>query len=367
MIKPSHEPRMREALQLARKGLGLTRPNPAVGALLVKGATTVGAAYHHKAGAPHAEILALREAGNRAKGSTLYVTLEPCSTWGRTPPCTDAVIDAGISEVVVACRDPNPLHSGRGIQLLRKHGIKVIEGVCASEAKALIAPFSKWILTKRPYVTLKLASTMDGRIADRDGHSRWITGSQSRERVHEYRRQADAVVVGIRTAIADNPSLLPVRPKGRKPYRIIVDTAGRLPVGAKCLSDDHVSQTIVATTSLAGSAFFNRVHATGASVLVIPSKGMHVSLKALMKRLGEMGLLHVLCEGGGELAASLVREKLVDEILLFVGPTMLGGGSTPVIGGEGWSLAAAPRFAIASVEQLGSDLLIHATMRCENV
>ena len=326
-----HKRWMRVALELARKGIGLTRPNPPVGAVVVKKGRVIGSGWHRRAGTPHAEIHALREAGRRAHGATLYITLEPCSTWGRTPPCTDAILASGVRELVVATRDPNPKHAGRGLRILKRAGIQVSAGVLESEARAMLRPFEKWITTGRPFITLKMGMTCDGRIADRRRQSKWITGAQSRARVQELRRAADAILVGARTAIEDDPSLLPRPARGREPLRVIVSRGRRLPRNLKALSDEASGQTII-------------------------FKGR--PLPRVLAELGRRGVLHVLCEGGGELASALIRAGLVDEYVLFVAPIFLGGTGVPVIGGAGWNLNQAPRARWEVVEPCGSDIML---------
>lgn len=344
---------MQRAIALARRGEGLTRPNPPVGAVLVRRGRIVGEGWHRKAGGPHAEIVALRRAGVAARGATLYVTLEPCSTHGRTPPCTEAVLGAGIRRVVVACRDPNPKHAGRGLRLLRQRGVEVLCGVEAEPAAKLIEPFAMWITRRRPFVTLKLAESLDGRIADARGRSQWLTGAASRRLVHALRRRADAVMVGVGTVNADDPSLLPRPEKGRKPWRVVVDTKGRINVDAKMLTDAAASRTFIATSSDAMAAL-------GQVILLEPRRG-RIPLARLMRELAGLGMLHVVCEGGGELAASLVRENLVDEIQLFIAPKIIGGrDATPAMGGPGWPLARAPGWRIRSCERVGADVLITA-------
>lgn len=344
------------ALELARRGEGLTRPNPPVGAVVVAGGRLVGQGYHRKAGGPHAEVYALRQAGRQASGGTLYVTLEPCSTWGRTPPCTDAILAAGVKRVVVATGDPNPRHRGRGLSLLRRAGVMVTRGVLETEAARMIRPFAAWMGLGRPWVTLKLAMTLDGRIADADGCSRWITGSAARQAVQALRRASDAVMVGAGTAIADNPSLLPRPARGRSPWRVIVDSAGRLPTTATVLTDESRQRTLVATTERCSAARRRGYERAGAHVLRLPAIGEKVSLPALMAALHERQIMRVLCEGGGELAAGLLQAGLVDEIVLFVAPKVLGGGAVNAVGGAGWPLAAAPEFVMESVERFGEDV-----------
>ena len=348
---------MRKALGLAAKGEGLTRPNPPVGAVLVRGGAAVGQGYHSEAGGAHAEVKAIEEAGVSARKATLYVTLEPCSTRGKTGPCTQAILDAGISRVVCSVRDPNPSHRGRGLTMLRRRGLQVTEGVCAEIADRLIEPFRKWISTGRPYVTLKMAMTLDGRIADARGKSRWITGEKARRRVHALRDRVDAVMVGARTACLDDPSLLGKR-RTRVPYRVVLDSHGSLPVGAQVLSDGHEASTIVATTRRCPPARRKVYRDRGARVCVLPSARGRVRLESLLDELGERGCLHVLSEGGGEMAASLIAEELVDELLVFVAPLVVGGGGKPVVGGTGWRLDEAPGFRLVETRRVGDDVLL---------
>ncbi len=351
---------LREALRLAARGEGWTRPNPPVGALVVKNGEVVGRGWHRKAGGPHAEVFALEEAGAAARGATLYVTLEPCSTWGRTPPCTDTIIKAGVRRVVAGIDDPNPKHARRGFTELTKAGLAVQGGVCEKDCKSIIAPFRKHILTGRPYVTLKLAMTLDGRIADRTGRSRWITGELSRKWVHRLRGRVDAILVGAGTVRADNPSLLPAGPNPNPVYRVIVDGAGRVPPEARVLTDARASQTIMVTATGCPASVIRAWQAQGACVWPLPARKTKISLAALLKRLGKMGLLHVVCEGGGDLAEGLIRAGLVDEYALFYAPELLGGGGVPAIGGAGWLLTQAPTLRIESVRRLGHDLLVRA-------
>lgn len=325
-----HESFMQRALALARRGEGLTRPNPPVGALLVQNGKIIAEGFHKKAGGPHAEVNCLRTVPAIGQSAVLYVTLEPCSTQGRTPPCTDLILERGIRHVVIGTKDPNPVHAGRGIRLLRRAGVDVITGVCRAEAEALIAPFAKRILTGMPYVTLKLAITIDGRIADESGKSRWITGPQARSKVQELRRSADAVLVGAGTVRMDNPSLLPRPARGRSPWRIVVGTD--VPPESRVLTDEAADRTLV----------------------------MNDSLEKIMRDLGNRGFLHVLCEGGGELAGSLVRAGLVDRFMFFMAPSILGGGGVPMFGKKSWRLADMPRLNFQTLERCGKDVLITA-------
>jgi diaminohydroxyphosphoribosylaminopyrimidine deaminase/5-amino-6-(5-phosphoribosylamino)uracil reductase len=298
--------------------------------VLVQNGKIIAEGFHKKAGGPHAEVVCLKSAIGNLRSSILYVTLEPCSTTGRTPPCTEMILARGIKKVVVGAKDPNPAHAGRGIRILRRAGVEVITGICRAEAEALVAPFAKRILTGMPYVTLKLASTLDGRIADASGESKWITGPQARAKVQELRRSADAIMVGAGTVRADDPSLLPRPSKGRNPWRVIIGS--NIPANAKVLTDDAAEQTLI----------------------------MNGPLKTVLKELGKRGVMHVLCEGGGELAGSLVRAGLVDEFALFIAPSLLGGEGFPMGGKNGWSLAKMPLLSFQSLEKIGKDVFIRA-------
>ena len=345
---------MRLALALARRGEGLTRPNPPVGAVVVKNGRKIGQGWHKKAGGPHAEVFALRQAGAAARGATLYVTLEPCSTFGRTPPCVDAILRAKISRVVVGTADPNPRHAGRGLRLLRKAGLQVDVGACGGEAAALIAPFACRMLRQRPFFTLKLGLSLDGRIADHTHSSRWITGPESREMVQAMRRASDAILVGAGTVRHDNPSLWP-RPDGkRNPWRIVVARNAPLPLDAQLFTDEHAARTIVAAPKGWQPACVRKIRKTGATVLELPKNGF---LPALARELGKLGILRVLCEGGGILAGELIQAGLVDELCVFLSP-MLIGGPVGATGNAQWRLDLAPRFELAASHPVGKDLCL---------
>ncbi len=353
---------MLEALSLARLGEGTTRPNPPVGAVVAKNGRIVGRGFHRKAGEPHAEAIALAQAGEAARGATLYVTLEPCSTHGRTPPCVDAVIAAGVRRVVYSVPDPNPVNGGKGEKRLREAGISVTSGVCASEASELIVPFRKWIAEKTPFVTVKLGMTLDGRIADPAGASRWITSRESREAVAIMRRRADAVMVGAGTVVADNPCLVPEGDVRGRLWRVIVDGRGRSDPRSKVFTDAFAEQTIFATTRLCGASRLARYGSKGAKVWILPSVGGgRVSLKILLRRLGGLGILHLLCEGGGKLAYEMARQGLADRYALFLAPRLSGaGGSVPAFDGRPWRLNMMPKLAVMSLERCGEDILVTA-------
>lgn len=349
---------MQRALALAARGEGRTSPNPPVGAVVVRDNVVIGEGYHRKAGKPHAEVLALRGLSrNDTQGAALYVTLEPCSTVGRTPACTDAIMAAGIRRVVVSVKDPNPKHAGRGLRILRRHGIQVSTGVCRREGAALLAPFCKWITTGRPYVTLKMAMTLDGRIADAHHRSKWITGAAARRDVQRLRRRVDAVLVGAGTAAADDPSLLIKGRSSRQPMRVVLDGKDRIPAGAKVLQDGYPT-TVVVTEDCSPA----RIAALSQPAVHVwrCGKNRRVDVALLLDRLGEAGHLHVLCEGGGELAGELLRAKSVDVCRFYVAGRLLGGNGIGVSGSAGWNLGEEPRFRFADVRRLGQDVCLVA-------
>lgn len=349
---------MTEALRLARLGEGLTRPNPPVGAVVVKNGKVIGRGYHRKAGGPHAEIYALRQAGPRASGATLYVTLEPCSSWGRTPPCTDAILASGITRVVCAVSDPNPKHAGKGFTVLRKAGVTVECGVGAAEGLEILRPFTSSMICARPYLTVKLATSLDGRIADYSGCSQWISGPKARTLVQGLRRRADAILVGAGTVSQDNPSLMPRPDKGRRPYRVIVDAMGRVPARSRVFTDEFAACTILATTKRCPLRQREAYKKCGAQVIILPSSGQGVSLVALMRALQAIGVMHVVCEGGGRLVGSLLKAGLVDEMVMFVAPVILGAQGLASVGAVDWALPKAPRMSVVESSRVGDDVMI---------
>jgi diaminohydroxyphosphoribosylaminopyrimidine deaminase/5-amino-6-(5-phosphoribosylamino)uracil reductase len=349
---------MARAVTLASRGKGTTRPNPPVGAVVVKNGQVLGEGWHRKAGGDHAEIIALKKAGVAAKGSTLYVTLEPCSTTGRTGPCTQAIIAAKIKRVVVGSTDPNSKHKARGYRVLRAAGIDVCHGVLSQATNELIAPFTKWMATGRPYITLKMAMSLDGKITDKDGRSQWISCEQSRKAVRQLRGKVDAVMVGSGTVLADNPSLYPIGAGKRQPYRIAVDTKGRTPLDSNLLSDDHVDKTTMVIGSSCSRKKEELYLAQGATVIRAKERGGHVALSDMMKRLGKMNILHVLCEGGAVLAGALAAQNLVDEYHIYSAPVILGDGkrNLPVIAKQEWGLSKCPRLEVQEVSMSGDDI-----------
>jgi diaminohydroxyphosphoribosylaminopyrimidine deaminase/5-amino-6-(5-phosphoribosylamino)uracil reductase len=350
------------ALDLARRGWGNTNPNPMVGAVLVKGGEVVGTGFHKKAGEKHAEVLALEEAGERARSSTLYVNLEPCSHFGRTPPCVEAIIMAGVRKVVVACIDPNPLIAGNGIRRLQEAGIKVKTGVLEEKAKRLNEVFFKYITTKMPFIIVKAAMTMDGKIATAAGKSRWISGEKSRKLVHRLRSISDGIMVGINTVLKDDP-LLTARLDdggGHNPIRIIVDSKGRLPLDTKIVQTAFRINTILATTELAPRDKLEALRSYGIEVLIIPSRAGQVDLYELMLSLGRKEISSLLVEGGGTLNYSLLQENLIDKIYFFVAPLLLGGvaAPTPLEGSGVHEMDDSWVVEEMEIRQLDKDLLI---------
>jgi diaminohydroxyphosphoribosylaminopyrimidine deaminase / 5-amino-6-(5-phosphoribosylamino)uracil reductase len=325
---------MAEALALGRRGLGRTSPNPAVGALIVRGGEVVGRGWHRRAGGPHAEVVALADAGPRARGGTLYLTLEPCSHFGRTPPCAPGVAAAGFRRVVVAMGDPNPRVRGRGLRLLRDAGIETTTGVLEAEARELVRGYTRHVLTGLPFVRLKLAASADGRIAAAGGASRWITGPAARRLVHEWRDEFDAVMVGVDTVLADDPALTCRRRGGRDPVRIVVDSQLRTPPRARLFSTGR-SPVWIATTRRADPRRDRALAARGAEVFRLPARRGRVDLEVLFRALGKRDIVSVLVEGGSRLAGTLLGEGRVDELCWFSAPLLIGGDGVPMIGSLG--------------------------------
>lgn len=354
---------MRMALALARRAEGQTRPNPPVGAVVVRGKKVVGRGYHARAGLAHAEVVALAEAGARAAGATLYVTLEPCCTTGRTPPCTDAIIAARIARIVAATADPNPAHQGKGFERLRAAGIRVEHGIASREADALIAPFRKRILSGLPRLILKLAVTIDGRIADERGQSRWLSSPHSRSVVQRLRRRADAVMVGVDTVISDAPSLRATGRTGPEPLvRVIIDSHGRIPLGSRVLTDGHAAETLVMVTSACTARRRVAIEKSGATVVQVRADARgRVALRPALQALARRGIMCVLCEGGGRLAGSIVRAGIADEFVFFITPKILGDTAMPAFAGGGWPLMRAPCLRFDSVRRMGPDVMIVAS------
>lgn len=355
---------MKRALALAAKGRGFTSPNPMVGAVLVKDGKVVGQGYHHAAGKAHAEVNAIDAAGSLAKGAALYVTLEPCNHFGRTPPCTQKILAAGIREVVVAMRDPNPDVAGGGIEYLEKQGIPVRSGVCETEARKLNECFIKYVTTRRPFVIIKCAATLDGRMATRTGDSKWVTGAESRAFVHRLRHAVDAIMVGIHTIRQDDPSLTARIDGGggKDPVRIILDTRLSISEDAKVLRLESDSDTVLITAAVskASKKKRDRLEKRGVRIIEAPLKQGRIDLDALMNRLGADGITSLLIEGGAEVIASALAAGIADKIFFFYAPKILGGDDgVPIckgIGAERMDLCI--RIRDMETRRYGSDVLI---------
>jgi diaminohydroxyphosphoribosylaminopyrimidine deaminase/5-amino-6-(5-phosphoribosylamino)uracil reductase len=360
---------MRLTLRLARRSHGRTSPNPMVGAVLVRDGTVLGQGWHRRAGCAHAEIEAIRDAqrrnqtGSAARGATLYVTLEPCSTHGRTPPCTDAIVAAGVRRVVAAAADPNPAHSGRGFAILRRAGLEVSTGLLAQEASEMNEAFEHWIVQRTPFVTVKAAMSLDGKIATVAGESRWITGEKARRFSMKLRAGADAILVGVKTVLADDPSLTVRLPgfKEKRWRRIILDPRARTPLTAQVVSDEFASSTIVVVTE---AAPVRRVAALGQQVRLLraPATRDGIDLRWLLRQLGQEEITSLLVEGGGETNAAFLSAGLTGRVVFFYAPLVLGGRGAPkAVAGEGFAnLRAAPVLQTVRWRRIGTDLLLSA-------
>jgi diaminohydroxyphosphoribosylaminopyrimidine deaminase/5-amino-6-(5-phosphoribosylamino)uracil reductase len=357
---------MGEALARAGQMRGLTSPNPMVGAVVVRAGRMVGHGAHERAGAPHAEAVALAGAGPHARDATLYVTLEPCTHSGRTPPCVPAVVAAGVRRVVIAVRDPNARVAGGGVEALRSAGIDVVVGCRAEEARELNRVFFTAMTRLRPHVTLKCAMTLDGKIAAVDRRSRWITGEPARREAHRMRSEADAVVVGIGTALADDPALT-VRREGvwpREPLRVVVDSQARLPPTARLIDVGSPARAVLATTDTADGARVDALARRGLTVLRCKSDDRgRVDLRDLCERLYAMDVIGVLVEGGAALGAGFLEAGLVDRVAFFIAPKILGGVAAPTaVGGPGRLLATAVRVTAVEVRAVGEDWLFEGAV-----
>jgi diaminohydroxyphosphoribosylaminopyrimidine deaminase/5-amino-6-(5-phosphoribosylamino)uracil reductase len=329
------------SVAIERAARGTPSPNPHVGAVVVKAGQALGMGHHERAGDPHAEVTALREAGDRARGATLYVTLEPCNHTGRTPPCTEAIAKAKIARVVVGCRDPNPHVTGGGIETLVKAGVKVDVGCREEDARRVIAPWAKFVTMGIPHVALKLALSLDGRIASRTGSSKWVTGPEARARVHQLRAQHDAVLVGIGTALADDPRLTVRDAPGNSPLRVVLDTKLRLPVASRLVQSAREVPTWVVCTTDAPSSNEEALTERGVDVLrAAPSAEGRVDPLAALKLLASRGIVTVMIEGGAELAGSVLAGAVVDELHCFIAPILLGPRGRP--GAVDWAGPATP-------------------------
>ncbi len=355
---------MHRALELAKRGRFTTSPNPMVGAVILDASgTLVGEGYHKRAGGPHAEVAALRQAGPLADGGTLYVTLEPCNHTGRTPPCTDAILAAGIQRVVIAMGDPNPEVQGGGAQRLLAAGIAVEIGDGQEEARRLNQAFITWSQQRRPFTTLKAAMSLDGKIATRTGDSRYITHEQSLALTHTLRRSHDAILVGVNTVLADDPALTyRGRGIGHDPVRVVLDYAGRTPPGAQLFTQNSEAPTLIFTTECAPMAWQREIFSAGGEVIEVrASSPGHVNLCEVMQELASRHILSLLVEGGPTVHASFIAENLADEWYGFVAPMIIGGPAPTAVQGEGAAhLTDAWLLEPIEVRRLGQDVMIHA-------
>jgi diaminohydroxyphosphoribosylaminopyrimidine deaminase/5-amino-6-(5-phosphoribosylamino)uracil reductase len=350
------------ALELAAKGVGRTSPNPAVGAVIVRNGRVMGEGFHRRAGLPHAEIEALRQVNGTARGATLYVTLEPCSHYGRTPPCADALVAAGITRVVVGMVDPNPLVRGRGIRRLRRAGIEVKTGVLKDACLRINEDFICFVKTGKPFVTVKLAASLDGRIATANGDSQWISGEHSRRIVHELRNRVDAVLVGAETVRTDNPQLTCRMRGGRDPVRVIVD--GRLtldPQARVCTQRSNAATLVFTSEAQTHSTKAAALTQRGVEVVGLAGTDRQIALRPLLKELGQRGIKSVMIEGGGQIAASALREGVVDKVVFFYAPLLLGSEGRAMIGPLNVDrVALGYALHTLEVERSGNDMMVSA-------
>jgi len=358
-MQPTDNNFMKRALTLARKGLGRTAPNPAVGCVIVRDGVIVGEGWHKKAGTPHAEVLALAMAADATRGADVYVTLEPCCHHGKTPPCCDALIAAGVRRVVAGMVDPYLEVAGKGLQALRQAGIQVEVGLLEEQCRELNKGFIKCVTTGMPHVIYKTAMTLDGNIATVTGHSRWVTGEDSRHLVHRLRSSCDAVMVGVDTIIVDNPQLTVRHVKGRDPLRVIVDTRLRTPESVNVLCGPGAGKTILATCESNPDAH-QRYQAQGAVIVVCREFEGRVEMTDLLRKLADMGVQTILLEGGSRLAGDLLQHGLIDECIFFYAPKVVGNGFAPFVVQGVSTMDEAFRFVVQRVGMSGPDVVVYA-------
>lgn len=347
------------ACRLALKAAGRTSPNPMVGAVLVRGGKIIATGFHRIAGEDHAEIVALKRVGSKAKGATLYINLEPCSHYGRTPPCSQALIRAGVKEVVAGMMDPNPLVGGRGFRELKRAGIKVRVGLLEEECRTLNEAFIKYVTRRLPFVTLKLAASLDGKIAAVTGDARWISSETSRRMVHKLRNQVDAIVAGVGTVLADDPQLTCRIPNGRNPWRVILDSRLRIPLAASLLRQTDPERSIIVTSDRSSRQRVRAIESLGAQVWRLRLRRGKIPWTAILRKLAAKDVLSVMIEGGATTAAWALREKAVDKIMLFYGPIILGGDGRVMIDALGVKrVGQALRVQRTRVRKSGTDTLV---------
>jgi diaminohydroxyphosphoribosylaminopyrimidine deaminase/5-amino-6-(5-phosphoribosylamino)uracil reductase len=356
---------MSRAIELAKLGIGFVNPNPLVGAVIVKDDKIIGEGYHQKFGGPHAEINAINSASSPLSGATIYVTLEPCSHYGKTPPCSLALIQSGFKRVVIAMKDPNPLVSGRGIRMMEEKGIVVESGLLENEAIDINPVFIKYITEKKPYVVMKTAMSLDGKIATHTGDSKWISGSKSREMVHHMRNKYMGIMVGVNTVITDNPDLTCRIKKHavRNPIRIILDTNLRTPLESKVCNTKE-ARTIIATANI-DSEKASLYQAKGVELLQVKTKNNTIDLQDLISRLGKSGIDSILLEGGATVNFNAIQAKIVDRIESFIAPKIIGGKEAPSpVGGSGFDyISEVSELKLISQQQVGDDILISASIK----
>lgn len=357
---------MQMAIKLAKKAEGKTSPNPLVGAVIVKNNRIIGIGYHKKAGMPHAEINALKLAGNNARGAALYVNLEPCDHFGKTPPCTNAIIRSGIKKVIIGMKDPNPLNNGRGIKKLKRYGIKVITRILEKEAESINRPYVKFITKKMPYITVKVAQSLDGKIATKTGDSKWISSEDSRRYVHKLRAGADAVMVGANTILRDDPELLSRLSGSRQPIRVVVDGRRRIPPASRIFSNSKYP-VILASSVCGGNEALRpegrHSHSSRANPApILLRRDKRAGLVGLMRALAKQGITNIIVEGGWELIADLIEKRLVDKLLIFIAPKVIGGRDaiTAVEGSGCARIKDTLNFNITAVRHFKKDILIEA-------
>jgi len=350
---------MRLALQLARRARRGTWPNPMVGAVVARGDRVVGAGYHHRAGQPHAEVLALDAAGDLARGADLYVTLEPCHCFGRTPPCTDRILAAGVRRVFVGTRDPNPRECGGGLRALRRAGVRIVEGVLARECRQLNEVYNLFIRQRRPFVLWKVAASLDGRIAAEGGDSRWITGPQSRAYAHWLRTQSDAVLVGVGTVLKDDPALNVRHVRGKNPAVGVLDSRLRTPPDARLLRLRRGAPVRIFCAPGARAARARALRAAGAELVPVPVRAGRTDVRAMLRWLWKRGVHQVLVEGGAEVAGAFLESRLVDRIAVVVAPCLLGSSGVPLARWRGPSrVSRAPRLSEPEWRRIGEDVSV---------
>lgn len=355
---------MNLALRLAEKALDKTFPNPMVGAVIVKNGKVIGTGYHRKAGETHAEVKAIESAGKACKGAELFVTLEPCDHYGKTPPCTKAIIESGIKVVNAAMKDPNPINRGRGLEKLRDAGIKVKTGLCGKEAKRLNKKYIKFMTQKIPYVTVKTAQSIDGKIAARDGSSKWISGGIARRYARKMRSGFDAVLIGSNTALKDNPSLLAGGKARYNPARVIVSSDLTISPRSKIIKTAHIAPVIIGTTEWARKVTLEKFRKIkGVEVIITKSRDSRVDLKKFLIELAKKNIVNLLVEGGGELSGSLFDKSLADEVIFFISPKIIGGTYSSVKGRGIKTISQVLNLKEVKIRNIGKDILVQGIVK----